>query len=106
MEARPPESEHIMPRRIFKSRAYQLAHEPESLVMIARSGKREDNSQVTRCGLMGFAEVSARASSTCHHSDTPFSILVRQLRSDLRSSSGSSARNVSALSPTRFTSMG
>ncbi len=35
MEARPPESEHIMPDRIFRSRAYQLAQEPESEVMIA-----------------------------------------------------------------------
>ncbi len=44
-----------MPRRIFRSRAYQLAQEPESLVMMARSGSRGDNSQVTRCGLTGLA---------------------------------------------------
>src|ERR1700753_4385894 len=35
IDARPPDSEHFMPRRIFRSRAYQLAHEPESLVMMA-----------------------------------------------------------------------
>jgi len=28
-----------MPRRILRSRAYQLAHEPESLVSTTRSGK-------------------------------------------------------------------
>ena len=60
MEARLPDSEHIMPRRIFRSRAYQLAQDPESLVMIARSGRRGDNSQATRCGLMGWAGCSAR----------------------------------------------
>src|ERR1700753_3762756 len=50
IEARPPESEHIMPRRIFRSRAYQFAHEPESLVRITSSGKRDDSSVNTRCG--------------------------------------------------------
>src|SRR6185437_7138191 len=55
IDARPPDSEHIMPRRILRSRAYQLAHDPESLVMIARSGRRGDSSQTTRCGLTGLA---------------------------------------------------
>src|SRR3569833_4163794 len=31
IEASPPESDAIIPRRIFTSRAYQLAQEPESL---------------------------------------------------------------------------
>ncbi|MHC2621453.1 hypothetical protein ACVIW2_003485 [Bradyrhizobium huanghuaihaiense] len=44
-----------MPRRIFRSRANQLAQEPESLVMMARSGRRGDNSQATSCGLTGAA---------------------------------------------------
>ena len=37
-----------MPRRILMSRAYQLTHDPESLVTIARSGRRGDNSQARR----------------------------------------------------------
>src|SRR5450756_838663 len=48
--ASPPESDAIMPGRIFRSRAYQLAHEPESHVRMQRSGKRGDSSQHTRCG--------------------------------------------------------
>src|ERR1700760_3916815 len=40
IEASPPDSEHFMPRRILRSRAYQLAQEPESLVIIALSGSR------------------------------------------------------------------
>src|SRR5690606_37379654 len=52
MEARPPDSEHIIPRRILMSRANQLAQEPESQVMMALSGSRGDSSQATRCGLI------------------------------------------------------
>ena len=33
-----------MPRRIFRSRAYQFAHDPESLVMITLSGSRGESS--------------------------------------------------------------
>src|SRR5947207_1754191 len=66
IEARPPDSEHLMPRLIFRSRAYQLAQEPESLVMIARSGRRGDSSQATRCGLIGEAGCIARSSSVFH----------------------------------------
>src|ERR1700738_3567617 len=47
--------EAIMPRRIFRSRAYQFAHDPESLVRITRSGSLGDSSQATRCGLTGLA---------------------------------------------------
>jgi hypothetical protein len=66
-----------MPRRIFRSRAYQLAHEPESLVITARSGSRGDNSQVTSCGLIGFAGCSARSSSVFDQSLTLPMILLR-----------------------------
>src|SRR4051812_29311081 len=38
IEASPPDSEHIWPRWIFRSRAYQFAHDPESLVMMASGG--------------------------------------------------------------------
>src|ERR1700733_15644793 len=62
IDAGPPDSEHIIPRRIFTSRAYQLAQEPESLVMIARSGSNGDNSQATRCGLTGLALLRASCS--------------------------------------------
>src|ERR1700710_61112 len=51
IDASPPDSEHIMPRRALRSRAYQLAHEPESLETIALAGIRGDNSQTVRCGL-------------------------------------------------------
>ena len=67
-----------MPRRIFRSRAYQLAQEPESLVMIARSGSRGDNSQETRCGLIGLAGCMARSSSVFHQSSVQPSIFLRQ----------------------------
>src|ERR1700740_3485723 len=78
IEARPPESEHIVPRLIFRSRAYQLAQEPESLVMIARSGRRGDNSQATRCGLIGLAGCIARSSNVSHQSRVQPSISLRQ----------------------------
>lgn len=59
MEARPPEREAIIPRRMRKSRAYQLAQEPESLVRITRSGKRGESSHVTRWGLTGTRAITA-----------------------------------------------
>jgi hypothetical protein len=95
-----------MPRRIFRSRAYQLAQEPESLVITARSGSRDDNSQVTRCGLTGFAGCRARSSSVFHQSLTLPSMEFRQAWSGFCWSRGSSARKVSLASPTRPTSMG
>src|SRR4051794_30549466 len=106
MEARPPESEHIMPRRIFRSRAYQLAHDPESDVMMARSGSRGDSSHATRCGLTGCAATMARSSSVFHHEATLASTFLRQSLDFLALSSGSSARKVSAESPSRLTSIG
>src|SRR5271166_822171 len=78
MDARPPESEVIIPRRILRSRAYQLAQEPESLVTIAPSGRRGESSQVTRCGLTGFAGCMARSSGVFHQSLTLRSTFSRQ----------------------------
>ena len=87
-------------------RANQLATLPESALMIALSGRRGESSQSTRCGLIGSASESERSSITSHHSLTPCSISSRQERSSLRSRRGSSAFRVSALSPTRLTSIG
>ena len=81
-----------MPRRILTSRAYQLVPEPVSQAMMHFSGSRGDNSQNTRCGLSGLASFIARFFRTSHHSFTFFSIVSRQERSALRSSSGSSLR--------------
>jgi hypothetical protein len=67
-----------MPRLIFKSRAYQLAAEPESELKIQLSGRRGETSQKTRCGLIGWASLMAMASSIFHHAATPFSIVSRQ----------------------------
>ncbi len=106
MVARPPDTDAIMPGRIFTSRANQPVLVPESTVTIAPSGRRGDSSQNTRCGLIGLAAFIARASSTRHHSATSFSIDSRQPRSALRRRCGSSARRAAALSPTRFTSIG
>src|SRR5450432_2583447 len=98
MLARFPETEAFIPGRIFKSRANQLAVEPESAVKMHLSGRRGDNSQKTRWGLSGVASFMARASSTFHHFKISFSIFSRHERSVFLFSSGSSARNVSALS--------
>jgi hypothetical protein len=49
-----------MPRRMRISRAYQLAAEP-SQVRIAPAGKRGENSQDTRWGLMGVCVVHGSA---------------------------------------------
>src|SRR5207248_11319828 len=59
MVARFPESDAIIPRRIFKSRANQFAAEPESATIMQLSGKRGDNSQKTRWGLIGLASCIA-----------------------------------------------
>ena len=95
-----------MPRRIFRSRAYQLAHEPESEVMMARSGRREDNSHATRCGLTGCAGTIARSSSVFHDWATLFCTRSRQAFDCFVLRNGNSALNVSAESPVRFTSIG
>src|ERR1700761_1320570 len=50
IDASPPDNDAIMPRRIFRSRAYQFAHEPESLVRMTLSGRRGDSSVKARCG--------------------------------------------------------
>src|ERR1700710_2966585 len=80
-DARLPESDPFMPRRILMSRAYQLATEPLSPVMMQLSGSRDDNSQNTRCGLIGSADSIARSSIVSHQLETSFSISCRQLLS-------------------------
>ena len=104
--ARLPDSEAIIPRLSLRSRANQLAAEPESEVRMQSFGRRGLSSQKTRCGLIGLASFIARSSITRHQSAICCSTCSRQDRSCLRSRCGSSARNVAALSPTRFTSVG
>src|ERR1043166_671923 len=48
MVARFPESDAIIPRRTLRSRANQLAAEPESATIMQLSGNRGDSSQNTR----------------------------------------------------------
>src|SRR3569833_2652363 len=74
MLARLPESDASMPRRSLRSRAYQLAAEPESAATMQRSGKRGDNSQNTRCGYMGRVLLYARATRSFPHAEPIFSI--------------------------------
>ena len=74
--------------------------------MMQFSGSRFDNSQNTRCGLMGSADIIARSSSVFHQSAMPVSMLRRHLLSVFCFSSGSNARKVTALSPTMLTSIG
>ncbi len=95
-----------MPRRIFRSRANQLAHEPESLVRITRSGRRGDSSQTTRWGLTGMAGCMARSCIRSHQLESPLASSSRKPPSVFWISSGRSALSVSAESPTRFTSIG
>jgi hypothetical protein len=95
-----------MPRRILRSRAYQFAVEPESAVRMQFSGRRGDNSQNTRCGLIGSADTIARSSSVFHQATTFFSMVVRQDVSARGFSNGSKARSVSALSPIKLYSIG
>src|SRR2546429_6162871 len=85
--ARFPDSDPIMPSRNLRSRAYQLAVDPESAARMQRSGSRDDNSQKTRSGLIGFAAVIARSSTSFHHSTISFSNFSRHFRSVLRFSS-------------------
>ncbi|MNI91719.1 hypothetical protein D3C73_1494280 [compost metagenome] len=95
-----------MPRRTFRSRANQLAQEPESLVMIESSGRRGDSSNTTRCGLIGSALTMARFSRVFSQLLRQPSTFLRQRRERLCSSSGNNAESVSPASPTRLTSMG
>ena len=46
-----------MPARSCRSRANQLAAEPESAVRMQPSGRRGESSQKTRCGLIGSASL-------------------------------------------------
>jgi len=86
--ASPPDSEHIMPRRIFRSRAYQFAQEPESLVMIARSGRRGDNSQATRCAGDRLGRLHRPVFQRFPPAARPASMLLRQLWSDFSCKNG------------------
>src|SRR6185437_4545288 len=104
--ARPPDTEPIMPRRILMSRAYQFVPDPEAAAKMQPSGTFGDNSQNTRCGLIGSPASCAMASSVFHPSLTFLSIFSRHERSLLRLMSGASALSVVALSPTRLTSIG
>ncbi len=104
--AKVPLKEQRMPSRILRSRAYQLADDPESHDTITRSGSRGDSSQKTRWGLSGSPSSMARSSTISHHSRTPSSTVSRHSRSALRSMSGNRAERVSRASPTRFTSIG
>ncbi len=106
MVASPPDSDAIIPCRIFRSRAYHLAAEPESQVRMQLSGRRDDNSQNTRCGLIGLASFIARSCSTCHQRDTLSAIWSRHAWSCFARKCGISARSVALLSPTSPTSIG
>ncbi|CAN5437024.1 hypothetical protein BH18ACT1_BH18ACT1_16350 [soil metagenome] len=101
-----PDSDERIPLRILMSRAYQLAAEPESALIITSSGRRGDSSQNTRWGLTGSASFMARASTMRHQRSTSASMPARQERSSLRRSIGRRARRVARLSPTRLTSIG
>lgn len=100
------DSEHIMSRRILRSRANQFAQEPESHVTMARSGRRGESSHTTRWGFTGLALTIARDSSVFHQSATPSSIFRLHDKSVFCVSSGSNSASVCALSPTRLTSIG
>src|SRR6476469_8162231 len=101
-----PLSVPIIPLRAFISRAYQVAVEPVSQVMIALLGKYLSKCQNTVCGLIGFASFCARASNTFHQCSFHFSILLRQSLSSLRLISGIKARRVILASPCKCTSIG
>ena len=106
MVARLPESEPIIPLRKSRWRAYQVAVDPESALKMARSGSRLFSSWNTYAGLRGFASTAARSAMSLRQSRTSCSIFCRHDRPCLRLRFGKSARKVSALSPTRFTSIG
>jgi len=95
-----------MPRRSRTSRAYQAVAVPQSQVTIASSGSARESSHSTRCGFKGSVSCIARASATFHQSRTQPSTRRRHEGSSRGASRGSSARNVAALSPIRFTSVG
>jgi hypothetical protein len=89
-----------MPRRRRRSRANQLAAVPESAVMMAPSGRREDASQKTRSGLRASLMNRARSSSSFHHS-TFFSRNSCHDLSFLGLSSRNRERSVNAASQVR-----
>src|SRR6185437_9267975 len=83
MVARLPLPEAIIPRRIFRSRPYQLAAVPESAERMQLSGNFGESSQNTRSGLIGLALFIARASMIFHQSRTHSAILFCHERSRL-----------------------
>src|SRR5947209_1494895 len=91
IDARLPETEPFIPLRILMSRPYQLAVVPESALRMLLSGRRGESSQATSSGLMGFALILARASTSPHQSRISDSIFSRQERSSFRLSRGISA---------------
>ena len=103
MVARFPDSDPRIRPRKRSCRAYQLAAEPESAVMMASSGSRSLSSANSR---IGSAATAASMAIVCHQRSTSDSMPSRHERSALRSSSGINARSVEAASPTRFTSFG
>ena len=104
--ARLPESDAIIPLRIFRYCAYQLAVEPESAARMQLSGSFGESSAKTRCGLIGFASCFARSATSFHQSRISSSICARHSRLVLRLSKGISACSDSLLSPVRLTSIG
>src|ERR1700761_7362132 len=106
MDASPPESDEDCPCCTRKSRAYQLAQDPLSLVTMALAGSSGDISHTTRCGLTGLASALARPSSFFHQATTLASTVFDHSRSALRRIKGISALSVEAASPCRLTSAG
>src|ERR1051326_836160 len=104
--ARLPESDAIMPLRIFKSLANHAAVDPESAERIQLSGSRFESSQKTYCGLMGFAVLYALASSTLHHLSISLIIFSCQFLSSFLFNRGINSLNVSRLSPCKCISIG
>src|SRR5690606_508459 len=106
MVAKPPDNDAIMPGRNLMSRAYQLAEDPESQVMMLLSGKRGESSQKTRSEFTGSPSSKARASILFHQSATFSCMRCLQRELSLRSRNGINASNVALLSPTKPTSTG
>src|SRR5215831_6897398 len=106
MVARLPDNEAFMPLRIFRSRANQLAEEPESEVKMQSSGRRDESSQNTRSGFTGSALFMARAFIIFHQRSTSLIILFCQSLSSFFCKRGSNARKVLRLSPCKFRFVG
>ena len=97
-----------MPRRRCRSRAYQLAAEPESERRMAssRQPRRQLPEHALRVDRVGVLHRPRAPSPSTSRRTLPSMPTRARSGPALRSSSGSSARSVSTLSPTRFTSIG